>query len=646
MPFSRIGQLRIPTLIFALIVPALLAMAVMTAPGAAAAAVSGNIVNSSSGLCLAPQGGAAYAGAALTVASCNNTASEQFRAAGSNLIGSGAAGQTTGLCISVSGVKTGSPVTLASCTSTASQMWVLQSNGSFVGLASGLCLAVKGGAATAGAPMVITTCNGKQGQAWNTAGTGIIVGIDTSTGTSPGTGTGTGTGTGASTAASGTLVNTASALCLSSARIGALSGTPLLLNTCISGNSDQQFVSGTSNTLLNNGLCLSVLTSGTYNLQLLTCGSSANQGWSTSSNGTIVNAQTGLCLTVNGTAELGVVVSRQSCTGSASQVWTAGAGTVPGTGSDTGTGTIPTLGCAGPTTGTGASTGGIATPAGYSASNLVFNDNFSESITNNWNFGLTDAATSSNGYIAWNQSGSLPCVGSGATSPFDAEYHMPSQISQTSTGNAYNNFSTGGNGLSMTAQYAPRTVNGTSYTWQSGSVNTYGKHAFGGFGTEINMIVRAKMACAVVNGQLTPNGAWNSIWMLPATLGFGGQEIDLQEGGFTAGSANPANVIQQNVHYADSTGKSMIQDTGVNLCSGYHNYQMDWNSATRTISFYFDGTLTQTVSNSGVPTAPMFLLLSNNVVTPAANSWHSPVQSTSGTMTMSVSNVQVYQKQG
>jgi len=115
----------------------------------------------------------------------------------------------------------------------------------------------------------------------------------------------------------------ASGRCLDVNQASSTNGTPMLIWDCHTATNQQYTQNG--QTLQVMGKCLdapSNATAGTR-VQIWDCNNGANQRWTFNSNGTISNAQTGLCLDVNGgnTAN-GTAVIVWTCHTSANQRWT------------------------------------------------------------------------------------------------------------------------------------------------------------------------------------------------------------------------------------------------------------------------------------------------------------------------------------
>jgi hypothetical protein len=251
----------------------------------------------------------------------------------------------------------------------------------------------------------------------------------------------------------------------------------------------------------------------------------------------------------------------------------------------------------------------VVLPAGYSAANLVFMDNFAGGRldASRWNRFLTSRAA---GGWPWNSNRNGGSSPANPSVNYDQEYDLPSQVHVK-------------NGLVIRAVRRPTSgVLGSGsvlYPWRSGAVSSYGHFQFaGGY-----LQVVAKMP--------SQPGLWPGLWMLPGTSGSGGDnyEIDLFEGGMLAGSANPATTFSWHLH----TPSGIVGGTvpvGVSLGSAYHRYGLEWVPG-RSITWYFDGRVVGRVTSAtvSIPTEPMEILLNVQVANAAASTWHSmPTSST------------------
>jgi beta-glucanase (GH16 family) len=266
----------------------------------------------------------------------------------------------------------------------------------------------------------------------------------------------------------------------------------------------------------------------------------------------------------------------------------------------------------------------LSAPAGYTSSNLVFEEDFSgTTLDNYWHNYITSNAASG---WPWNSYGS---GGSGPGGVYDADYDMPSQVSVS-------------NGLlNLTAVKQPVSGmnQGTAQTFPitSGAVSSYGNFEFNGGYLQISMKAPSG------------DGAWPGLWLLPGK-GAGGSgdnfEIDMQEGGYTgSGPANQA--FTYHLHTPSGTFGGVV-DTGIDLTAGFHTYGINWVPG-QLITWYLDGKQMAQVTNAQVPipNEPMELIMSNQVANSNAAGWHTALDSsTSSSMPMQIDAIQLYQLPG
>ncbi|OKO80514.1 hypothetical protein AC628_08650, partial [Bradyrhizobium sp. NAS96.2] len=144
----------------------------------------------------------------------------------------------------------------------------------------------------------------------------------------------------------------------------------------------------------------------------------------------------------------------------------------------------------------------LAAPAGFTSSNLVFEESFSgTTLDNYWHNYITSRAA--NGW-AWNSNGS---GGSGPGGAYDADYEMPSQV-------------TVNNGiLDLTAiqQQVSGINQGTAQTFPitSGAVSSYGNFEFDGGYLQISMKAPSG------------DGAWPSLWLMPGAGSSSGDNFEI-----------------------------------------------------------------------------------------------------------------------
>jgi lysophospholipase L1-like esterase len=130
-------------------------------------------------------------------------------------------------------------------------------------------------------------------------------------------------GTPGSPSTDGALVGVASGRCLDVPNSSTANGTQPIIWDCSGAANQRWTLSG--QTLQSLGKCLDSPTNATAGAkaQLWDCHGGANQRWNLNSNGTISNAQSGLCLDVNGNATAnGTQVVLWTCTAAANQQWT------------------------------------------------------------------------------------------------------------------------------------------------------------------------------------------------------------------------------------------------------------------------------------------------------------------------------------
>jgi beta-glucanase (GH16 family) len=266
----------------------------------------------------------------------------------------------------------------------------------------------------------------------------------------------------------------------------------------------------------------------------------------------------------------------------------------------------------------------LATPPGYSASDLEFNYSASGKAVNpiDWDSFLTSAGAQG---VAWNTNGK------GGSSPasypnYDAEYDLPSQVSES-------------NGvIDIRATKTPTAgmigYRTRVYPFASGVLSSYGKFEFTGGYVQIE----AKM----------PRGAglWPGLWMLP---GIGNSadnyEIDIFEGGADNGGpgSSPSDMYSWHLHTPDGTFGAYT-NSHVDLTASFDTYGLRWIPG-RSITWYLNGRFIGEVTSSQatIPDEPMELIMNLQVANANAASFHSVYNATTPTTSnMLISAVQVY----
>jgi beta-glucanase (GH16 family) len=263
----------------------------------------------------------------------------------------------------------------------------------------------------------------------------------------------------------------------------------------------------------------------------------------------------------------------------------------------------------------------LATPSGFTASDLVFSDNFSGGSLN---------ASSWNTYMASSQYGVWFSNGSGGSAiarpgSYDAEYYMPSQVSVN-------------NGLTLSAVRQSITANGGTYPVTSGIVTTYGKMEFDGGYLQISM------------KEPGGDGSWPALWLLPGKSAGNASdnfEIDMQEGDFKDGAANPNDVLAYHLHTASGTFGGQV-NTGVDLTAGYNTYAINWVPG-KSITWYLNGNAVGEITSAQapIPNEPMELIMSNAVGSSSTGAFRTTLDSsTPKSMPMQIGDVQLYQAPG
>jgi beta-glucanase (GH16 family) len=266
----------------------------------------------------------------------------------------------------------------------------------------------------------------------------------------------------------------------------------------------------------------------------------------------------------------------------------------------------------------------LSTPAGYNSSDLVFQEDFSgTTLDSTWHNYITSNAAKG---APWNSNGS---GGSGPGGQYDADYHMPSQVTVSN------------GALNITATKTPVTGNnrGTTQTFPvtSGAVSSYGNFEFTGGYLQVSMKAPSG------------DGAWPGIWLLPGKgAGNSGDnfEIDVQEGGYT-GKGPPNQAFSANLHTPNGTFGKVV-DTGVDLTAGFHTYAIDWEPG-KSITWYLDGKQIAQVTSAQmpIPSQPMELILDHQIANSNTSGWHTVLNnSTPSSMQMQVDGIQLYQKPG
>lgn len=266
----------------------------------------------------------------------------------------------------------------------------------------------------------------------------------------------------------------------------------------------------------------------------------------------------------------------------------------------------------------------LSTPAGFTASNLVFQDDFTgTTLDSTWHDYITSNAAKG---APWNSNGA---GGSGVGNQYDADYDIPSQVS-------VNN---GTLNITATQKAVAGDVKGSAATFPvaSGGVSSYGNFEFTGGYLQISMKAPSG------------DGAWPGLWLLPGKgAGNSGDnfEIDMQEGGYTgSGPANQA--FAAHLHTSSGTFGSVV-DSGIDLTAGFNTYGIDWVPG-KSITWYLNGKQMAQVTSAQmpIPTEPMELIMDSQVANSNTAGWHTALDGSSPASTqMLINGIQLYQSPG
>lgn len=169
-----------------------------------------------------------------------------------------------------------------------------------------------------------------------------------------------------------------------------------------------------------------------------------------------------------------------------------------------------------------------------------------------------------------------------------------------------NNISVSGGFLKLTAKKENKVVNGKTYNYTSGLIQTHGKFSF----TYGYVEARAKTTKGV--------GFWPTIWTLATDYAWP-PELDLLE---QVGGVVDSNFMS--VHYGPTGVDNYVQQTytGPDFTAAYHVYGMDWKKDR--VDFYIDGKqVCSYINRYNIPSKPMYLLINlavGGTATPPPNS--------------------------
>lgn len=203
--------------------------------------------------------------------------------------------RSLGRCLDVQGggITSGTPIQLYDCVGGGAQQWQQQSDGTLLNPQSGKCLASPGGSTTNGTQLVIDTCTGSDAQKFWVAYPHQPV--DAPAG---------------------------KCLDVNGPNDGG-NGSDVVIFDCLREEVDQYWRHNEDESLTSLGRCLDVKGNSTVagaEVGLWDCNGVGGQKWVQQDDGTLLNPQSGLCLTTpGGTTTNGTVLQIDTCTGSTAQ---------------------------------------------------------------------------------------------------------------------------------------------------------------------------------------------------------------------------------------------------------------------------------------------------------------------------------------
>jgi hypothetical protein len=265
-------------------------------------------------------------------------------------------------------------------------------------------------------------------------------------------------------------------------------------------------------------------------------------------------------------------------------------------------------------------------PPGYPASSLIFEEQFMAPSLNgaSWHPWLGDAT-----YGRWSDQGNLPSPYSGpneSSGTLQRNYNDP--FPYGGAANTTGNHLVGGKGMLSLIATPSAHFSNLGYSWGAAAVSSYNLVSLPAAGGYVQW--QAKMPDSRY-------GAWACLWLLSPN----GAELDIQESGYTSGSANPNNVLASNWH--GTGGQQVIQNTGVDLSAGFHTYGVEYVPG-KSWTVYLDGKQ-MAQWTTGVPTNATYeLVMDMEVAGPGTAGWHTVANPSAnpGPFEMDISDVQVY----
>ena len=260
------------------------------------------------------------------------------------------------------------------------------------------------------------------------------------------------------------------------------------------------------------------------------------------------------------------------------------------------------------TTPPSSSSGEMAAPAGYTASQMFFDDTFSGTSLNSSNWTPEVDPGSVWDYL------NLGAGYSTGGKTNEAAYFSPAQASVD-------------NGLTLTARQTTSSDVGSSkgFSWVSGVVTSNFTLPSTGWYVQIS----AKMPD-------TSDGMWPALWFLPANSD---QEFDGFEGGWLGSSPNEQGHSDL---FASSGQQQEVWSTGgTDITAGYNTYGLQYIPG-QSVTAYLNGKRVYQASGR-LASEAYYLLIELQVASSSTSSWHTTVSSsTPSPSSIDIAEVQAY----
>ena len=256
------------------------------------------------------------------------------------------------------------------------------------------------------------------------------------------------------------------------------------------------------------------------------------------------------------------------------------------------------------------SSGEMAPPAGYSASQLYFDDQFTGTSlnTSNWTPALAPGGV-------WDDESLGAPYSSGG--PYQAAYWGPAQV-------------TVDNGVTLTARHTTSSDVGYSkgFKWVSGVITSNFTLPSNGWYVQIS----AKMPD-------TSDGMWPALWFFPANTD---QEFDGFEGGWQGSSPNDQGHSDL---FLSSQQQEVWSTGGTDITAGYNTYGFQFIPG-QSVTIYLNGKQVDQVSSSSVASEAYYMLIELQVASSASSGWHTVLSAgTPNPANMQIGEVQAYSYQ-